>query len=39
MRLLLLADEADRYLWDHYRPGCLEGTDSSLPPATSRRST
>ena len=37
MRLLLLADEADRYLWDHYRPGCLEGTDlilaaGDLPP-------
>ncbi len=30
MKLLLIADEEDRYLWDYYRPGCLEGTDLIL---------
>ncbi len=30
MRLLLVADEEDRFLWDCYKPGCLDGTDMIL---------
>ena len=30
MRLLLVSDEEDRYLWDCYRPGNLRGTDLIL---------
>ena len=30
MRLLLIADEEDRYLWDFYRPGNLQGIDMIL---------
>ena len=30
MRLLLISDEEDRYLWDFYRPGCLDGFDIIL---------
>ena len=30
MRLLLVSDEEDRYLWDFYRPGNLEGIDMIL---------
>ena len=30
MKLLLIADEEDRYLWDFYKPGCLDGTDLIL---------
>ena len=25
MKILLISDEEDRYLWDYYRPGCLDG--------------
>ncbi len=30
MRLLLLSDQEDPYLWDHYRPGRLDGFDAIL---------
>ena len=30
MRLLLLSDEEDRYLWDYYKPGCMDGVDMIL---------
>lgn len=30
MRLLLLSDKEDSLLWDHYRPGCLDGIDLIL---------
>ena len=30
MRLLLVSDEEDRYLWDFYRPGNLDGVDMIL---------
>ncbi len=30
MRLLLISDEEDRYLWDFYKPGCLDGFDIIL---------
>ena len=30
MKLLLLADEEDKYLWDYYRPGRLTGYDLIL---------
>ena len=30
MKLLLVSDEEDRYLWEYYRPGCLKGIDMIL---------
>ena len=30
MKLLLISDEEDRYLWDYYRPGRLDGVDMIL---------
>lgn len=30
MKLLLLSDKEDIFLWDHYRPGCLDGIDLIL---------
>ncbi len=30
MKLLLISDEEDRYLWDYYRPGHLDGIDLIL---------
>ena len=30
MKLLLISDEEDRYLWDWYRPGNLDGVDMIL---------
>lgn len=30
MKLLLLSDEEDKFLWDHYRPGNLSGYDLIL---------
>lgn len=30
MKLLLISDEEDRYLWDHYQPGCLSDYDMIL---------
>ena len=30
MKLLLMADEESRYLWDYYRPGMLKGYDLIL---------
>lgn len=30
MKLLLISDEEDRYLWDFYKPGCLDGVDLIL---------
>ena len=30
MKILLLADREDPYLWDHYRPGHLDGIDLIL---------
>ena len=30
MRLLLISDEEDKYLWDFYRPGHLDGVDLIL---------
>jgi len=30
VKLLLLADEENAYLWDHYKPGCLDGYDLIL---------
>ena len=30
MKILLLADHEDAYLWDYYRPGCLDGIDLIL---------
>ena len=30
MRLLLISDEEDKYLWDYYRPGNLDGVDLIL---------
>jgi len=30
VRLLLISDEEDRYLWDFYKPGCLDGVDMIL---------
>ena len=30
MKILLLADEESRYLWDYYRPGVLKGYDLIL---------
>lgn len=30
MKLLLLSDKEDSFLWDHYRPGCLDGIDLIL---------
>lgn len=30
MKLLLLSDKEDAYLWDHYRPGRLDGIDLIL---------
>ena len=30
MRLLLVSDEEDKFLWDYYRPGNLEGVDMIL---------
>ena len=30
MKLLLISDEEDKYLWDYYRPGHLEGVDLIL---------
>lgn len=30
MKLLLISDEESKYLWDYYRPGCLDGIDLIL---------
>ena len=30
MKLLLVSDEEDKYLWDYYRPGHLDGVDLIL---------
>ncbi len=30
MKLLLISDEEDKYLWDYYRPGRLDGIDMIL---------
>ena len=30
MKILLLSDKEDAYLWDHYRPGRLDGIDLIL---------
>lgn len=30
MKILLIADEEDKYLWDYYRPGRFEGIDLIL---------
>ena len=30
MKILLIADEEDKYLWDYYRRGCLDGVDLIL---------
>ncbi|MCR5090861.1 MAG: metallophosphoesterase family protein [Oscillospiraceae bacterium] len=30
MRILIVSDEEDRYLWDYYRPGCLRDADLIL---------
>lgn len=30
MKLLLISDEEDKYLWDYYRPGNLDGVDLIL---------
>ena len=30
MKLLLISDEESKYLWDFYRPGCLDGIDLIL---------
>ena len=30
MKILLIADEEDKYLWDFYRPDCLDGVDLIL---------
>ncbi len=30
MKILLLADKEDAYLWDYYRPGHLDGIDLIL---------
>ena len=30
MKLLLVSDEEDRYLWDFYRPGNLDGVNMIL---------
>ena len=30
MRLLLVSDEEDRYLWDFYQPGSLDGVNMIL---------
>ena len=30
MKILLIADEEDKYLWDLYRPDCLDGVDLIL---------
>jgi len=30
VKILLIADEEDKYLWDFYRPGCLDGVDLIL---------
>ena len=30
MKLLLISDEEDKYLWDYYRPGRLDGVDLIL---------
>ena len=30
MKILLISDEEDRYLWDYYRPGALDGIDLIL---------
>lgn len=30
MKILLVSDEEDRWLWDYYRPGVLAGTDLIL---------
>lgn len=30
MKILLISDEEDKYLWDYYRPGRLEGIDLIL---------
>ena len=30
MKILLLSDREDPYLWDYYRPGCLDGIDLIL---------
>lgn len=30
MKILLVSDEEDRWLWDYYRPGILKGTDLIL---------
>ena len=30
MKLLLISDEEDRYLWDYYRPGHVDGIDLIL---------
>ena len=30
MKLLLISDEEDKYLWDYYRPGNLDGIDLIL---------
>ena len=30
MKLLLISDEEDKFLWDYYRPGNLKGIDMIL---------
>ena len=30
MKILLISDEEDKYLWDYYRPGALDGVDLIL---------
>ena len=30
MKLLLISDEEDKYLWEYYRPGNLDGVDLIL---------
>ena len=30
MKILLISDEEDKYLWDYYRPGTLDGVDLIL---------
>ena len=30
MRILLIADQEDKFLWDYYRPGCLDGVELIL---------
>lgn len=30
MKILLISDEEDKYLWDYYRPGRFDGIDLIL---------